>query len=232
MLNIKVKLNDCIAKHGTVSGALVTVNGGSKMVEGDKSKGLENGATIQLAAGLYTLPSLSEYEGITIIGDENGGTVIGGENATTGFGSNFGKNTTIKNVTFSGSTNGVRYSYAKGGKTTFEKCTFAGGSTYGFHIDKSNGAEFEFTNCTFSGFNAFAGDLTSVTFNNCTFKSNGNYGHTNIWSVGRFNNCTWEDKTSVSGAGDNAKFNLPMSYTAATLAWSYLENTAAYKQSG
>ena len=33
-------------------------------------------------------------------------------------------------------------------------------------------------------------------------------------------------------AGDNAKFNLPMSYTAATLAWSYLENTAAYKQSG
>ena len=184
---------------------LVTVKGGSKMLEGDKSKGLENGATIQLAAGVYTLPSLSEYEGITIIGDENGGTVIGGVNATTGFGSNFGKNTTIKNVTFSGSTNGVRSSYAKGGKTTFEKCTFAGGSTYGFHIDKSNGAEFEFTNCTFSGFNAFAGDLTSVTFNNCTFKSNGNYGHTNIWSVGRFNNCTWEDKTSVSGAGDNAK---------------------------
>ena len=175
---------------------LVTVNGGSKMLEGDKSNGLTNGATIQLAAGVYTLPSLANYEGITIIGQE--GTVIGGETATTGFGGNFGKNTTIKNVTFSGSTNGVRYSYAEGGKSVFENCTFAGGSTYGFHIDESKGAEFEFNNCTFSGFNAFAGDLTSITFNNCTFKNNGNYGHTNIWSVAYFNNCTWEDKTSVS----------------------------------
>ena len=175
---------------------LVTVNGGSKMLEGNESNGLTNGATIQLAAGVYTLPSLANYEGITIIGQE--GTVIGGETATTGFGGNFGKNTTIKNVTFSGSTNGVRYSCAKGGKSVFENCTFAGGSTYGFHIDESKGAEFEFNNCTFSGFNAFAGDLTSVTFNNCTFKNNGNYGHTNIWSVAHFNNCTWEDKTSVS----------------------------------
>ena len=175
---------------------LVTVKGGSKMLEGDKSNGLTNGATIELSAGVYTLPSLANYEGITIIGQE--GTVIGGENATTGFGSNFGKNTTIKNVTFSGSTNGVRYSYAKGGKSVFENCTFAGGSTYGFHIDESNDAEFIFTDCTFSGFNAFAADLTSITFNNCTFKNNGNYGHTNIWSVAYFNNCTWEDKTSVS----------------------------------
>ena len=33
-------------------------------------------------------------------------------------------------------------------------------------------------------------------------------------------------------AGDNAKFNLPMSYTATMLAWSYLQNTNAYKESG
>ena len=33
-------------------------------------------------------------------------------------------------------------------------------------------------------------------------------------------------------AGDNAKFNLPMSYTASMLAWSYLENTEAYEKSG
>jgi hypothetical protein len=167
-------------------------------VESDKTSGLANGATLNLAAGVYTLPSLGNYEDITIIGDENGGTVIGGENAATGYASNFGKNTIIKNVTFSGSTNGVRWSYANGGKSVFENCTFAGGSTYGFHIDSSKGAEFVFTNCTFSGFNAFAGDLTSVIFNNCTFKNNGNYGHTNIWSVAHFNNCTWEDKTSVS----------------------------------
>ena len=165
---------------------------------------LNNGAkSITVPAGEYTLPTLSGKEDITIIGTK--GTVIGGENTGTGFGSNFGKNTTIKNVTFSGSSNGVRWSYAQGGTSTFENCTFAGSSTYGFHIDQSNGATFVFNNCTFSGFNAFAGDLVSVTFNNCTFKNNGNYGHTNIWSTAYFNDCTWEDATSVSGG--NLYFN-------------------------
>jgi len=158
---------------------------------------------ITLPEGQYTLPSLSATEGVTIIGKQDGSTIIGGDNATNGFGSNFGKNTTIKNVTFSGSTNGVRYSYANGGTTTFENCTFAGNSTYGFHIDQSNDATFIFNNCTFSGFNAFAGDLVSVTFNNCTFKNNGNYGHTNIWSVAYFNNCTWGDNTSVGQGTDS-----------------------------
>lgn len=168
----------------------------------DLQKALSNNTTINLAKGVYTLPTMKDYEGITLIGTE--GTVIGGESATTGFGSNFGKDTTIKNVTFSGSTNGVRYSYANGGTTTFDNCTFAGDATYGFHIDSSNGATFIFNDCTFSGFNAFASDLVSVTFNNCTFKHNGNYGHTNIWSKGYFNNCTWEDNTSVGTRGDNA----------------------------
>ena len=157
---------------------------------------------IKLSAGEYTLPSLANKEGLTIVGAE--GTVIGGENAEKGFGGNFGKDTTIKNITFSGTTNGVRSSYAKGGNTTFEDCTFSGDSTYGFHIDQSNGATFTFNNCIFVGFNAFASDLVSVTFNNCTFLSNGYYGHTNIWSKGYFNNCTWGDNTSVGIRGDNA----------------------------
>lgn len=157
---------------------------------------------ITLPAGNLTLPTLAGTDGITLIGTE--GTVIGGESVTIGFGGNFGKNTTIKNVTFSGTSNGVRYSYAQGGTTTFENCTFAGDATYGFHIDASNDATFIFNDCTFSGFNAFASDLVSVTFNNCTFKHNGNYGHTNIWSNGYFNNCTWEDKASVGTRGDNA----------------------------
>lgn len=163
---------------------------------------IQNYATIVLPEGEYTLPTLSGKEGITIIGAADGSTVIGGENAFTGFGSNFGKNTTIKNVNFSGTTNGVRSSYAQGGTTTFDNCTFAGDSTYGFHIDQSNGATFIFNNCTFSGFNAFAGDLVRVEFNNCTFLNNGNYGHTNIWSVGEFNNCTWgEGATFGTGGG-------------------------------
>ena len=167
---------------------------------------LQNDATVVLPEGEYTLPSMNGKEGITIIGAEDGSTVVGGENTSSGFSSNFGKDTTIKNVTFSGASNGVRYSYANGGDTTFDNCTFEGGSTYGFHIDQSNGATFTFNNCTFIGFNAFAGDLVSVTFNNCTFLSNGNYGHTNIWSKGYFNNCTWGDDTSVSPAGSGKLF--------------------------
>lgn len=170
----------------------------------DLKDALNSGANnITLPEGEYSLPSLAATEGVTIIGAEDGSTVIGGDNATTGFASNFGKNTTIKNVTFSGSSNGVRWSYANGGTTTFENCTFAGSSTYGFHIDQSKDATFIFNNCTFSGFNAFASDLKSVTFNNCTFKHNGSYGHTNIWSVANFNNCTWEDNTSVSQGYDS-----------------------------
>ena len=170
----------------------------NELTEGEElSDVLVNDATVFLPEGEYTLPSLGDKEGVTIVGGE--GTVIGGENASTGFGSNFGKDTTIKNVTFSGSTNGVRWSYANGGTSTFDNCTFKGDSTYGFHIDESNGATFIFNNCTFIGFNAFAGDLEKVVFNNCTFLHNGNYGHTNIWSVAEFNNCTWGENTSVSG---------------------------------
>ena len=145
------------------------------------------------------MPSLSGKENVTIIGAE--GAVIGG-NTSTGYGSNFGKNTVIKNVTFKGTTNGVRYSYAQGGDTVFEYCTFEGDSTYGFHIDQSKGATFTFNNCTFVGFNAFASDLVKVVFNNCTFLSNGNYGHTNIWSIAEFNGCFFGPNTSVGPRGD------------------------------
>ena len=162
------------------------------------------GVPVEIPAGEYDLPTLAGKEGITIIGAADGSTVIGGDDASTGFGGNFGKNTTIQNVTFSGNSNGVRYSYAQGGTSTFENCTFAGDSTYGFHIDQSDSATFIFNNCTFSGFNAFAGDLEKVVFNNCTFLHNGNYGHTNIWSVAEFNNCTFGDKASVGTRGDNA----------------------------
>ena len=170
----------------------------------DAVNNAQSGDTLVLGDGEYTLPTLANKEGVTIDGAD--GAVIGGESASTGFGSNFGKNTTIKNVDFSGASNGVRYSYANGGTTTFENCTFAGDSTYGFHIDESKGATFIFNNCTFSGFNAFAGDLVKVVFNNCTFLHNGNYGHTNIWSVAEFNNCTFGDKASVGqGNGSGAK---------------------------
>ena len=159
---------------------------------------IANGAEINLIGGQYTLNSLSGKEGVTITGAADGSTVITG--GSTGFGSNFGKDSTFENLTFSGSTNGVRWSYAQGGTTVFENCTFKGDSTYGFHIDESNGATFIFNNCTFVGFNAFAGDLAMLEFNNCTFLSNGNYGNTNVWNVAYYNNCTWGE-----GAGFDVK---------------------------
>lgn len=184
-----------VDEKNTVAGAATTSD--------DLKNALKNDATVYLPEGEYNLSSLANYEGVTIIGAE--GAVIGGENASTGFANNFGKDTTIQNVTFAGSSSGVRWSYAKGGISTFDNCTFSGDSMYGFHIDESNGATFIFNNCTFIGFNAFAGDLKKVVFNNCTFLSNGNYGHTNIHSTAYFNNCTWGDKTSVSPAKDAAK---------------------------
>lgn len=155
--------------------------------------------TIVLGGGEYSLPTLANTEGVTIIGAE--GATIGGESVSTGFGGDFGKNTTIKNVTFTGSSNAVRSSYAKGGTTVFENCTFAGDTMYGFHIDQSEGATFIFNDCTFSGFNAFASDLVKVTFNNCTFLHNGNYGHTNIWSIGEFNGCTFGEGATFGTRG-------------------------------
>ncbi len=200
--NATFENSDVDAENGTAFGVRKIVSEKVSAVVSDNAglkSALANNATVFVQSGEYSLSSMANYDGITIIGTE--GTVVGGENTSTGFDSNFGKNTTVKNVDFVGSTNGVRYSYAKGGDTVFEDCTFEGKSTYGFHIDQSNGATFTFNNCTFIGFNAFAGDLASVTFNNCTFLSNGNYGHTNIWSVGYFNNCAFGANTSVSPAG-------------------------------
>ncbi|MBE6672328.1 MAG: right-handed parallel beta-helix repeat-containing protein [Ruminococcaceae bacterium] len=190
---------DNTVKNATVETAKIAIVSGNTDLKDAVND--DDVKKIVLAAGTYTLPTLANKDGITIEG--SGSTVVGGDSATTGFGSNFGKNTVIKNVTFSGATNGVRYSYAKGGTTVFENCTFAGDSTYGFHIDASGNATFIFNDCTFVGFNAFAGDLESITFNNCTFLSNGNYGHTNIWSVGYFNNCTWGENATygIRGSG-------------------------------
>jgi len=159
------------------------------------------GSTVVVGSGEFSLPTLSGKEGIIIEGAADGSSVIGGDDVVTGFGGNWGKDTTIKNLTFTGSDDGVWYSYAQGGNTTFEDCAFAGDSVYGFHIDQSNSAVFTFNNCTFSGFNAFAGDLQKVVFNNCTFLHNGAYGHTNIWSVGEFNNCSYGDGASIGIRG-------------------------------
>lgn len=203
--SVKPNADFIAADHNILeaNGRYNVVNGKVATDNATLSNEIKNDANVYLPEGNFTLPSLSGKEGVTLVGTE--GTVVGGDSAATGFRGNFGKDTTIKNITFTGSSNGVRYSYANGGNTVFENCTFAGDSVYGFHIDQSNGATFTFINCTFSGFNAFAGDLAKVTFENCTFLNNGNYGHTNIWSTAEFNNCTFGNGTSVGPAGNSAK---------------------------
>ena len=167
-------------------------------------KNAETGAIIIINYNNATLPTLANKTGITITGLTTEGNIIGGTGVGTAFGGNFGANNTLANLWFMGDTNGVRYSYAQGGTTTFITCMFYGKSTYGFHIDESKGATFEFQGCGFYGFNAFAGDLVKTTFNGCGFFSNGNYGHTNIWSVGEFNDCIWGDGVTFGPRGDNA----------------------------
>ena len=154
----------------------------------DVAGAITSNATVVLEDGEYTLPTLNGKSGVTIVGSE--GTVVGGENATTAFGGNFGSDNTYQNLDFSGSSNGARWTYANGGTIVFDNCTFSG-DVYGFHMDQSNGATLIFNNCTFEGFNAFAGDIENIEFNNCTFLHNGNYGHINVWNVAHFNNCTF-----------------------------------------
>ena len=155
---------------------------------------------VTVAAGDYTFPSSSVKAGQTIICEEgtvftgasslniNGAAVIGAEfkneNGTAVSGT---INGTFKNCTFTGS-EALRYCYA-GETVVFENCVFSG-NTYGVHFDGgANDATFK--NCVFSGFNAFGAALTMVTFDGCTFKSNGKSGYNgaNLWGSATLKNC-------------------------------------------
>lgn len=145
---------------------------------------------IYLTKGVYSLPTLADKEGVSIIAEE--GTVVGGDKVSNGFGGNFGKNTTIKNVTFQGTSTGARWTYAQGGTITFENCAFLGNDRGAFHMDASLGATLVFKNCVLSGFNAFASDLTKVYLENCTMTNNGKYNGLNMYCDFEITDCVFE----------------------------------------
>ena len=168
----------------------------------------EANATVVLPAGTYTFPS-SFAEGVTLQCAEgtvfegtsglnvNGATVIGatfsndGGNAVSGT-----VNGTFKDCTFTGK-NGLRGCYA-GETVVFENCVFDG-ATYGMHFDGgSNDAVFK--NCTISGFNAMGGEITKLTMEGCTFKSNGKsaYNGINLWGDAELIDCTFVFDGSAS----------------------------------
>ena len=167
------------------------------------------GATVNMAAGEYTFPSSKIAAGVTINCEE--GTVFTGASSlnikgATVIGATFSNpsgsavsstiNGTFKNCTFKGS-NAFRYCYA-GETVVFENCVFSG-STYGVHFDGGEN-EILFKNCTFSGFNAFAAATPLVTFDGCSFQSNGKSGYNgaNLWGSAKLINTNFVFDGSVA----------------------------------
>ena len=187
----------------------VEVKGASKIVEGAidnvaaatqeslnealaAAKTAETTVVVNLAEGTYTFPAsslsanvvLNCAEGTVFQGNSkaniNGATVIGATFSNpSGSAVDQTINGTFKDCVFEGA-NALRWCLA-GETVVFENCVFSG-STYGVHFD--DGAnDVLFKNCTFSGFNAFGAAITLVTFDGCTFKSNGKSGYNgaNLW---------------------------------------------------
>jgi hypothetical protein len=189
--------------------SVVKVEGASKVVEGAidnvaaatqeslnealaDAGAAETTVVVNLAEGTYTFPAsslsanvvLNCAEGTVFQGNSkaniNGATVIGATFSNpSGSAVDQTINGTFKDCVFEGA-NALRWCYA-GETVVFENCVFSG-STYGVHFD--DGAnDVLFKNCTFSGFNAFGAAITLVTFDGCTFKSNGKSGYNgaNLW---------------------------------------------------
>ena len=160
--------------------------------------GLEDGDVLKVMAATYTFPEVKKA--VTIECEE--GTVFQGNSklniaGSTVIGATFSNpsgtavdqtiNGTFKNCTFTGS-NALRWCYA-GETCYFEDCVFDG-STYGVHFDGGTDQDVYFKNCVLSGFNAFAAAINLVTFDGCTFKSNGKSGYNgaNLWGSAKLIN--------------------------------------------
>ena len=161
---------------------------------------LNNSEQVYVVKGNYTFPASSIKAGQTIICEEgtvftgnsklniNGAKVINGTFSNpNGTAVDQTINGVFENCTFTGS-NALRYCYA-GEKVEFINCVFDG-SVYGVHFD-GGANDVIFKNCVLSGFNAFAAAISSLTFDNCIFKSNGRSGYNgaNLWCGATMSNC-------------------------------------------
>ena len=188
----------CDYTNSTLNGAAIAVNTNAL-----KAAVSEAGATVNVMAGEYTFPSSSVAEGVTIVCEE--GTVFTGNSklnikGATVVGATFSNpsgtavdqtiNGTFKDCTFEGS-NALRWCYA-GETVVFENCVFSG-NVYGIHFD-GGANEATFRNCTISGFNAFAGAMTMVNFEGCTFVGNGKSGYNgaNLWGSATLKECEFK----------------------------------------
>ena len=173
----------------------------------DSIANMEEGETVVVAEGNYgTFPTVDKN--VTIYCEE--GTVFKGNSklnikGSTVVGATFSNpggtavdqtiNGSFKNCTFTG-TNGLRWAYA-GETCYFENCLFEG-STYGAHFD-GGANDVTYKNCVLSGFNAFAGAITQLTFDGCTFKDGPSaYNGANLWGSTTFKNCEFTFDGSAS----------------------------------
>lgn len=173
--------NKTVTKQGALEDAVATENAVVKVLAGEYTfpSGVAEGVTIECAEGaVFTGNTKLNIKGATVIGatfSNPSGTVV--DQTING---------TFKNCTFTGK-NAVRWSYS-GDTCVFEDCVFDG-ETYGFHSDGGS-KPITFIRCSFSGFNAFAGTIPMVTFEDCVFKSNGKSGYNgaNLWGSATFKN--------------------------------------------
>ena len=168
---------------------------------------MEEGETVVVAEGNYgAFPKVGKN--VTIYCEE--GTVFEGKsglsiNGSTVVGATFSNpgdtaatstiNGSFKDCDFVGG-NGLRWAYA-GETCYFENCLFEG-SLYGAHFD-GGANDVTYKNCVLSGFNAFAGAITQLTFDGCTFKDGPSaYNGANLWGSTTFKNCEFTFDGSAS----------------------------------
>lgn len=178
---------------------LVSVEGGFVTLESTTSANpfAEDNAEVTIPAGTYgTFPVVTGKNvkilanGAVFTGNSGlniNGATVEGATFSNAEGSAIGGtiNGTFKDCTFTGS-NALRWCYA-GEITVFEDCVFDG-SVYGVHFDGGSNPVI-FRRCTFSGFNAFGGEITLLTLQDCTFKSTGksSYNGANLWGKTELN---------------------------------------------
>ncbi len=136
------------------------------------------------------------------------------------------KASTVSNM----NSNGIRYGYLNG-NTTFENCTFTASSDgRAFHIDGVNSvdtATLVFKNCTFKGWTAITGDVTNVSFVNCTFADGATYNFINCYLQDMtFTNCTFE---SNFGIDDESEGTQTWTFTSCTGVPETLNATGTYQ---
>ncbi len=169
--DIVSEMKDAITVHNSaeLASALVKVN---------------NGKTILLAAGEYTLPNLGNtIDGFTIVGTKYA-RVAGMAAKTSGF-----KNMNFQNVTFTGDIKGTF-----SGSCTIKNCTFdEAGITPSCYVN--NGAVLTIENCTFNNSPNYA-----IHFG-------GKEGGTVIVKNSTFNDCTVINPTTVNFSMTDCDFN-------------------------